>query len=175
SPEQCLGQRVGVRSDLYSLGVLLYEMLAGRPPFVDPVPSVVLVKQATAPVPPLTKLRPEISRTLALAVHTLLSKRPDDRPLTANAARVMLERSLVQTERVIVPETEPMSSTVAAVANYSNMVVRVGVPLALVAILGTLLLVLGYGGSAAEMASPQSKLALPPTLPFAAHTLAEPT
>ena len=69
SPEQCLGQRVGARSDLYSLGVLLYEMLAGRPPFVDPVKSALLVKQATAPAPPLPRLRQDIPRSLALAVH----------------------------------------------------------------------------------------------------------
>src|SRR5438105_12306150 len=89
SPEQCLGQRVGARSDLYSLGVLLYEMLTGRPPFIDPLPSAVLVKQATAPPPPLPRLRPEVSRSLALAVHTLLAKRPEDRPKTAADARAM--------------------------------------------------------------------------------------
>jgi serine/threonine protein kinase len=80
SPEQCLGQRVGARSDLYSLGVLLYEMLAGRPPFVDPLQSALLVKQATQAAPPLPRLRQDIQRPLALAVHSLLAKRPEDRP-----------------------------------------------------------------------------------------------
>ena len=161
SPEQCLGQRVGAPSDLYSLGVLLYEMLAGRPPFVDPLPAVVLVKQATATAPPLPKLRPDVSRSLALAVHTLLAKRPEDRPLTANAARGILERSLAQPERITLPEAEPMSVTVASAGNYSSAVFRVAVPLGLVAILGALLLVLGYSGPAAKMAS-QSKAALAP-------------
>ena len=96
SPEQCLGQRVGARSDLYSLGVLLYEMLAGRPPFVDPLQSALLIKQATAPAPPLPKLRPDIGRSLALAVHTLLAKRPDDRPRTAALAKSLLERSITR-------------------------------------------------------------------------------
>src|SRR6478736_1051510 len=107
SPEQCLGQRVGARSDLYSLGVLLYEMLAGRPPFIDPLQSALLVKQATAAAPPLPRLRPDVGRPLALAVHTLLAKRPDDRPRTAAVAKALLERSLVRTDTV--PDMEPLS------------------------------------------------------------------
>src|SRR5688572_24506924 len=99
SPEQCLGQRVGARSDLYSLGVLLYEMLAGRPPFTDPLQSALLIKQATVAAPPLPRLRQDVPRPLALAVHTLLAKRPEDRPRTAALAKAFLERSLVQTER----------------------------------------------------------------------------
>src|SRR5215475_14372717 len=113
SPEQCLGQRVGARSDLYSLGVLLYEMLAGRPPFVDPLQSALLVKQATASPPPLPRLRSDVQRPLARAVHSLLAKRPDDRPRTAAAAKAMLERSLVQAERTL-PDIEPLPSMVAA-------------------------------------------------------------
>ena len=104
---------VGARSDLYSLGVLLYEMLAGRPPFVDPLRSALLIKQATAPAPPLPKLRPDIMRPLALAVHTLLAKRPDDRPRTAAIAKAILERSITQPERTL-PDMEPLSAMVAA-------------------------------------------------------------
>jgi serine/threonine protein kinase len=148
SPEQCLGQRVGARSDLYSLGVLLYEMLAGRPPFIDPMPSALLVKQATAPPPPLPKLRQDIPRSLALAIHTLLAKRPEDRPRTAAAARALLERSLVQNERTL-PDIEPLSSTVAAVNHGRSILFRVGAPLALVLMFGALL-AWGYTGESAS-------------------------
>jgi len=147
SPEQCLGQRVGARSDLYSLGVLLYEMLAGRPPFIDPLPSALLVKQATAPAPPLPKLRQDIPRSLALAIHTLLAKRPEDRPRTAAAAKALLEHSLVQHDRTL-PDIEPLSSTVAAVNHGRSVFFRVGAPLVLVVMFGALL-AWGYTGESA--------------------------
>jgi serine/threonine protein kinase len=157
SPEQCLGQRVGARSDLYSLGVLLYEMLAGRPPFVDPLQSALLIKQATAPAPPLPRLRQDIARPLALAVHTLLAKRAEDRPRTAAQAKALLERSLVQTERTL-PDVEPFSAMVAAADAPRGVVFRVGAPLVLVTTF-TALLAWGYTGqSAPEPRIPDSAL-----------------
>ncbi|HET9712098.1 MAG TPA: serine/threonine-protein kinase [Pyrinomonadaceae bacterium] len=157
SPEQCLGQRVGARSDLYSLGVLLYEMLAGRPPFVDPLQSALLIKQATAPAPPLPRLRQDISRPLALAVHTLLAKRAEDRPRTAALAKALLERSLVQTERTL-PDLEPLSAMVAAADAGRGVVFRVGAPLVLVTTFSALL-AWGYTGqSAPEPRIPDSAL-----------------
>ena len=148
SPEQCLGQRVGARSDLYSLGVLLYEMLAGRPPFVDPLQSALLVKQATALPPPLPKLRQDIPRPLSLAVHSLLAKRPEDRPRTAAAAKSLLERSLVQPERTL-PDVEPLSSMVAATSPGRSIAFRVGAPLILVMMFGAFL-AWGYTGESAS-------------------------
>jgi predicted Ser/Thr protein kinase len=147
SPEQCLGQRVGARSDLYSLGVLLYEMLAGRPPFVDPLQSALLIKQATAPAPPLPRLRQDIPRPLAMAVHTLLAKRSEDRPKTAALAKMLLERSLVQEERTL-PDREPLSAMVAAVDAGRNLLFRVGAPLVLVTTFSALL-AWGYTGQTA--------------------------
>ena len=147
SPEQCLGQRVGARSDLYSLGVLLYEMLAGRPPFVDPLQSALLIKQATAPAPPLPRLRQDIARPLALAVHTLLAKRAEDRPRSAALAKSLLERSLVQTERTL-PDVEPLSAMVAAADAGRGVVFRVGAPLVLVTAFSALL-AWGYTGQSA--------------------------
>jgi len=157
SPEQCLGQRVGARSDLYSLGVLLYEMLAGRPPFIDPLQSALLIKQATAPAPPLPRLRQDIARPLALAVHTLLAKRPEDRPRTAALAKTMLERSLVQTERTL-PDVEPLSAMVAAADAGRGLVFRIGAPAVLVTTLSALL-AWGYTGqSAPEPSIPDAAL-----------------
>jgi serine/threonine protein kinase len=157
SPEQCLGQRVGARSDLYSLGVLLYEMLAGRPPFVDPLQSALLIKQATAAAPPLPKLRPDISRSLAIAVHTLLAKRADDRPRTAALAKLLLERSIKDPDRTL-PDVEPLSAMVAAADAGRSILFRVGAPLVLTTTFGALL-AWGYTGqSAPEIRVPQKAL-----------------
>ena len=158
SPEQCLGQRVGARSDLYSLGVLLYEMLAGRPPYVDPLQSALLVKQATAPAPPLPRLRPDIPRALALAVHSLLAKRSEDRPRTAAMAKLLLERSLVRPEGPVA-HADPMSSMVAAADAGRGLLFRVGAPTILVTIFSALL-VWGYTGgqSASEARIPSNAL-----------------
>jgi predicted Ser/Thr protein kinase len=113
SPEQCLGHAVGPASDLYSVGVLLYEMLAGRPPFMDALSSAVLVKQATVQPTPLAQLRPDIPRALTSAVHTLLAKSPAQRPASAAEARRILERSVVP---VRVPsaqsDSEPFATTI---------------------------------------------------------------
>ena len=165
SPEQCLGQRVGARSDLYSLGVLLYEMLAGRPPFVDALPSAVLVKQATAAPPPLFQLRKDIPRPLALAVHSLLAKRADDRPRTAADARKLLAHSLVRPDRDP-PEVEPLSSTVASVGARANLVLRAAAPLGIVLAFGALLFVwANRGETAIDMAAKavQAQATLPAT------------
>jgi predicted Ser/Thr protein kinase len=138
SPEQCLGHRVGPATDLYSVGVLLYEMLAGRPPFVDQLSSVVLVKQATAQPPALLSLRPDVPRALALAVHTLLAKNPAHRPTTAAEACRMVERSVEQARREAAAgaagvETEPFASTIGALGSGRYNFARVATLFALFA------------------------------------------
>jgi serine/threonine protein kinase len=94
SPEQCLGEPVEARSDLYSLGALLFEMLSGRPPFDDEVLSAVIIKHATAQAPRIEQFAPDIPPALAEVVNQLLSKKPADRPETAAAAKAMLEASV---------------------------------------------------------------------------------
>ena len=94
SPEQCLGTPVEARSDLYSLGALLYEMLAGRPPFNDEVLSAVIIKHAMVEAPRIEEFAPEIPPALADVVNRLLAKKPEDRPENAAAAKALLESSV---------------------------------------------------------------------------------
>lgn len=84
SPEQAREERVDGRSDLYSLGVILYELLAGPGagrPYAATSPTGYLVKTAdpTTPPVPLTDRNPAVSRHVAGLVHRLLAKNPDDR------------------------------------------------------------------------------------------------
>src|SRR5215207_3784154 len=140
SPEQCLGHRVGPATDLYSVGVLLYEMLAGRPPFVDQLSSVVLVKQATAQPTALLSLRPDLPRALALAVHTLLAKNPAHRPPTAAEACRLVEQSIAPARRINVPPgeaAEPFAGTIGALDSGRYTFTRVVTFFALFAMLVT--------------------------------------
>ena len=80
SPEQITGEaEIDARSDLYSLGCVLFECLAGRPPFDDPYEDLVLTKHQTAEVPSLQELRPEAPIALVEVIHRSLAKQPDDR------------------------------------------------------------------------------------------------
>ncbi|MCU0619888.1 MAG: protein kinase [Gemmatimonadales bacterium] len=78
SPEQASGEDVDARSDLYALGVVAYEMLAGQPPFTGPTRVVVSRHLSERPVP-LQKLRGECPAPLADAVMRALEKQPESR------------------------------------------------------------------------------------------------
>ena len=94
SPEQCLGEAVDARSDLYSLGAVLYEMIAGRPPFDDEVLSAIIIKHAMVEAPPLEEFSADVPANLAAVVKQLLQKKPADRPASAAATQVLLEASI---------------------------------------------------------------------------------
>ena len=92
SPEQAAGERViDGRSDLYSLGVVAYQMLAGELPFQSPTVPGLLMKQIGTPAVPVERLRPDAPRDLALTVMRCLEKDPEDRWPTADALRRALE------------------------------------------------------------------------------------
>ncbi len=80
SPEQCLGEKVTTASDIYSLGVILFEMLTGRPPFDGPS-SVLAIRHATAPPPRVDDYRAGLPEGLADVVKRALAKQPSNRPI----------------------------------------------------------------------------------------------
>ena len=84
SPEQASGSgEVDARSDLYSLGCVLYEMLAGEPPFTGSSAMAVLARHALEEMPPLKTRRPDITDGLESVVRKSLAKSPADRYPTA--------------------------------------------------------------------------------------------
>ena len=80
SPEQSAGERtLDARSDVYSLGCVLYELLAGEPPYTGATAQAVIAKRFTDPVPRVSRLRPTVSRAVEQALTTALARVPADR------------------------------------------------------------------------------------------------
>jgi eukaryotic-like serine/threonine-protein kinase len=79
SPEQIEGHPLDSRSDIYSLGVTAYHMLAGEPPFTGDSPLAVAVQHLNQPAPPLASRRPDVPARLAKIVERMLAKKPVDR------------------------------------------------------------------------------------------------
>jgi len=92
SPEQATGDPVDSRADIYALGVVLYQMLAGAPPFDGESAQQILMKQATAEPTSIHELRDGVPPALAALLHRMLAKDPQERYQTAED----LSRALVE-------------------------------------------------------------------------------
>ena len=85
SPEQCLGEELDSRADIYSIGVVVYELLCGRVPFNSPISTAVVVQHVNQPPPSMRAINPGISAEIEAVVFHALEKSRHARPATAGA------------------------------------------------------------------------------------------
>mgnify|MGYP001792883463 CR=1 FL=1 len=84
SPEQACGEHVDARTDLFSLGGVLYRLCTGRLPFTGPTTMAVLMALGTDDPTPVRELNPAVPESLAELIHQLLAKTHEGRPRTAD-------------------------------------------------------------------------------------------
>ncbi|MBX3246340.1 MAG: protein kinase [Myxococcales bacterium] len=115
APERIRGDdlppELRARGDLYALGVLAFELLAGEVPFDAPDVGRVYAQHLYKPIPSLTELRPDLPPALDHAVRALLAKRPEDRPSSADplldALRAARRRAEAKVSHVLVVDDDP--------------------------------------------------------------------
>jgi serine/threonine protein kinase len=116
SPEQCRGEPLDPRSDVYSLGVMFYEMLTGAPPFIGPNMASLVTKHLTE-APPSLSLRPGISPTLDAVYQRALAKDKNMRQADATAFSRELQTALEDTRSAptVIPAPAPRPHQTAQV------------------------------------------------------------
>jgi hypothetical protein len=163
SPEQAMGEaRLDGRTDIYSLGCVVYEMLAGEPPYTGPTPQAVIAKRLMAPPPPLATAR-DVPEALEHAVHRALARSPADRfPTARDFARALADA-------VSSPRTTAPVATTRVARRGSRKLSGTAALLALAAVAGLAWMTLGRSSVSAPPSG--SRLAVlpfsvPPAGPF---------
>ena len=121
SPEQATGELADGRSDLYSLGCLMYELLTGRPPFTGDTPVSIAYQHVSSPITPASQVKPGLSTDIDRMLEVVLSKDPNNRYQDASAMLADLQR-VIKGEPVttkiqkIFPRRKLLSAITAVVA-----------------------------------------------------------
>jgi serine/threonine protein kinase len=100
SPEQCRGEALDARSDIYSLGVIAYQMVAGKPPFAGSTPDIIKQHIEAGPLP-IGKIRSHAPRIMARTIMSALAKEREARPQSAAAFASAIRASLSTTRALI--------------------------------------------------------------------------
>jgi serine/threonine-protein kinase len=124
SPEQVQGRPVDNRSDIYSLGVTCYHLLAGEPPFRGTTAFDVALKHVQEQPRPLAELRPDLPADLCGMVHKMMAKNPDDR--YQSVREVLLDLAKVRDGIAVGLPAQPPALTLSA--SYPNGVPASGTP-----------------------------------------------
>jgi len=120
SPEQALGEEVDGRSDQYSLGVIMFEMLSGQAPFDADTPLIMALKHATEPAPNIVEVNPNLPPEIGEVFKKILAKEPDQRYVNvaefANGFLDALPPSTLPISKLItpLPPRPPPGSTASA-------------------------------------------------------------
>jgi serine/threonine-protein kinase len=149
SPEQCQALEIDARSDLYSLGCVLFEMLTGYPPFTAEAPLAVTLKQVQESPKPVHEVRPDVPRNVSQMLSKLLSKQPRQRYQNAQTLIHVIER-------IFDPDANPDAPI--PIDNWLSTTfmqrppakVLLGIAAALALIIGMVGLLMGYAASSSQ-------------------------
>jgi serine/threonine-protein kinase len=120
SPEQGLGKKIDNRSDIYSLGVVLYQMAIGRLPYQAETPMAVVIKHIHDPLPPPSQFKPDLPEAMERVILKALAKNPDDRFATAGEMIKMLQSATEPPTVAKAAPPEPMPEPAAELLNEAT-------------------------------------------------------